>query len=258
MLLSFAAGRRGKWLTLVFWIIAVAAIAPFGGKLFNATKNDAASYLPASAESTQVLNLEKQFPSGQTTSALVVYYRDSGLTDADRAAASHDRDVVASLNLANAQPPTPIVVSQDGRAALFTVPFSTTDWIHLGDSVKTMREHLSASDNGLDVKVTGPAGYAADFTGSFGNLDSQLLLITMGIVAVLLLLTYRSPLLWFFPLVSVVLANQIASGAVYGLARLGLTVSGFSAFILIVLTFGVGTDYALLLDLTLSRGATET
>jgi RND superfamily putative drug exporter len=247
MFLSFAAGRRGKWFVLLFWIVAVAAVAPFGGKLFDATKNDAASYLPGSAESTRVLDLEKQFPSGQTTSALIVYYRDSGLTTADKTAASHDRDAVASSHLTNALEPTPLVTSQDGKAMLFTVPFSTTDWIHLGETVKTLRGDISQGGNGLDVKVTGPAGYAADFTGSFGNLDTQLLLITMGIVAVLLLLTYRSPFLWLFPLISVLLANQIASGAVYGLAKSGLTVSGFSAFILIVLTFGVGTDYALLL-----------
>ena len=82
----------------------------------------------------------------------------------------------------------------------------------------------------------------------FEDIDTTLLLVTVVVVAVLLLITYRSPLLWLVPLLTVGLANQVATASVYGLVKgVGLTVDGQSAGILTVLVFGAGTDYALLL-----------
>jgi RND superfamily putative drug exporter len=96
--------------------------------------------------------------------------------------------------------------------------------------------------------VTGPAGYAADFSNVFLGFDSTLLYITAAIVVGILLLTYRSPVLWLLPLVCVFVALTAAQAVIYLLARhAGLTVNGQSAFILTVLVFGAGTDYALLL-----------
>ena len=82
--LTFAAGKRGKWLVLLFWVIAVVVVSPFASKLFKATNDAASSYLPGNAESTKALNLDTQFSSGETIPAIIVYYRDSGLTPDDR------------------------------------------------------------------------------------------------------------------------------------------------------------------------------
>jgi RND superfamily putative drug exporter len=96
--------------------------------------------------------------------------------------------------------------------------------------------------------VTGPAGYFADFAKVFSGFDSTLLSITAVIVIVILLVTYRSPVLWLLPLTTVFVALTAAQAVIYLLARNGgLTVNGQSAFILTVLVFGAGTDYALLL-----------
>jgi RND superfamily putative drug exporter len=96
--------------------------------------------------------------------------------------------------------------------------------------------------------VTGPAGYFADFANVFSGFDSTLLSITAVIVIVILLVTYRSPVLWLLPLSCVFVALTAAQAVIYLLARNGgLTVNGQSAFILTVLVFGAGTDYALLL-----------
>ena len=140
--------------------------------------------------------------------------------------------------------------STDGDAACLTVPLHTseTDDTVLGQAVDQVRK----------VTATGaPAGLTSGSPARpergrlhprFSGLNGALLGITIAVVALLLLLTYRSPVLWLVPLMSVGLASEVASGVVYLLAkRAGLTVNGESASILTVLVFGVGTDYALLL-----------
>lgn len=247
-ILTLAAGRRAKWFVVLFWIIVLGIAVPFASKLPSAESNEASSYLPANAESTEVLNLEKQFPSGQTVLAIVIYRRASGLTDADRAKVAADHAAIIARHLDLALPPSPPVPSQDGKAILFGVPFQQTpNADRLVTSVKALRSLVGGGGNGLDVKVTGPAGFAVDANAVFGEINSKLLLATVGIVTLLLLFTYRSPFLWLLPLISVGLSNQITSAVVYGVARAGLTVNGLSAGILTVLIFGAGTDYALLL-----------
>ncbi len=247
-ILTFAAGRRAKWFVVLFWVIVLIIAVPYASKLMSAESNEASSYLPANAESTKVLDLEKQFPVGQAIPAIVIYRRASGLTDADRAKATADHDAIIARHLDLALPPSPPIPSQDGKAILYSVPFQQTpDSDRLIAAIKTLRTVVGNGGNGLAVKVTGPAGFAVDANAVFGDINSKLLLATAGIVTLLLLLTYRSPFLWLLPLISVGLANQITSAAVYGVARAGLTVNGLSAGILTVLIFGAGTDYALLL-----------
>jgi len=247
-ILTFASGRRAKWLVVLFWVIVLVIAVPFASKLTSAESNEASSYLPGSAESTQVLALEKQFTSGQTAPAIVIYDRATGLTDADRAKAAADNAAIAAQHFDLALPPSPPIPSQDGKAILYSVPFQDSPNADLlVSSVKALRSLVGAGNNGLDVKVTGAAGFAVDSNAVFGDINSKLLLATVGIVTILLLITYRSPFLWLLPLISVGLANQITSAAVYGVARAGLTVNGLSAGILTVLIFGAGTDYALLL-----------
>jgi len=247
-ILAFASGRRTKWFVLVFWIAMTVLIAPYATKLTSVEKNDEASYLPKSAESTTVNDLLKQFPSGQTVPAIVIYYRDSGVTPDDIKKATADWDAIGAAKLPSALPASPPIPSQDGKAILYAVPFQAgPDNDVLNSAVKSIRRTVGEGDNGLNVKVTGPAGFAVDAISVFGSIDTKLLFSTVGIVTVLLLLTYRSPFLWLFPLITVGIASQVTQGVVYGAAKNGLTVNGQSAGILTVLIFGAGTDYALLL-----------
>src|ERR1700749_1800186 len=87
---TVSAGRRAKWLVLVGWLIIVAVAGPLSGKLMGAEKNDASAWLPAKAESTQVLNLRSQVVSPNVYPAVVVYDRPSGVTAADKAKAAAD------------------------------------------------------------------------------------------------------------------------------------------------------------------------
>jgi RND superfamily putative drug exporter len=245
-------GRWSKWLVLGFWIVVFAVAGPLSAKLNSAQENDASAWLPGNAESTQVVDLSKRFTPSDVFPALVVYERGGGaLTAADRAKAAGDVQRFAGVEGVSGKVLGPIP-SEDGRALQVVVPIKVSEegngWEELGPRIEQMRSIAQADTGGLGVHVTGPAGYFADFANVFSGFDSTLLYITAVIVIVILLVTYRSPVLWLLPLTCVFVALTAAQAVIYLLARNGgLTVNGQSAFILTVLVFGAGTDYALLL-----------
>ena len=240
-------GRRTKWLVLVFWLIAVAGLGSLAGKLTGVEKNDAKSWLPGKAESTKVLDVQKAFQSPNTFQAVVVYERSSGLTAADRAKAADDVKKFPSLATIDGKIVGP-VFARDGKAAETIVPLDLghDGWNRAGKVVPKILT-IARSQPGLTAHVTGPAGYASDSAEAFKGIDGTLLFAALAVVIVILLATYRSPILWLFPVISAGIALTVAQGVIYLLARAGLTVNAQSAGILTVLVFGAGTDYALLL-----------
>jgi RND superfamily putative drug exporter len=245
-------GRRTKWLVLVFWVAVFAVAGPLAGKLNSAQQNDSSAWLPKNAESTQVVELAKRFTPSDVFPALVVYERADGtITQADQAKAAADARRFAGVRDVTGKVIGPIP-SEDRKALQVVVPIKVAEegngWEELAPRVDEMRSIAQADAGGLAVYVTGPAGSFADFADVFSGFDSTLLYITAAIVMVILLLTYRSPVLWLLPLTTVFVALTAAQAVIYLLARdAGLTVNGQSAFILTVLVFGAGTDYALLL-----------
>jgi RND superfamily putative drug exporter len=139
-----------------------------------------------------------------------------------------------------------VAYSPDGQAAEFDVPIDSSDSVAFINSVKALRAQMHATD-GLAVHLSGPAGVQSDSNDVFTDIDGKLLYATLLVVVVVLLFTYRSPVLWLVPVIGAVFALEAAHAVVYGLAKAGLTVNGLSAGILLVLVFGAGTDYALLL-----------
>ena len=249
-IITFASGRRAKVGVVVFWLIIVALAGPLSGKLTGAEKNDSSSWLPANAESTQVLNLESKIQSPNIFDAVVVYDRPSGLTNADKAKAAADRARFAGVaGVVRGQVAGPIV-SQDGKAIETLVPVNlgSQGWNKASGAATSLRDIARANDAGMSVYIAGPLGSAADSANSFKGIDGTLLLATLAVVIVLLLITYRSPTLWLFPVISAGIALVSAEALIYLLAaHAGLTVNAQSAGILYVLVFGAGTDYALLL-----------
>ncbi|WP_416977734.1 MMPL family transporter [Streptomyces sp. T028] len=246
-------GRRAKWLVLVFWVLVLFLMAPFASKLTGAQDNDAASWLPGSAESTQVLEISKGFRPEQIP-AVVVYARDDGLTAQDRAQITADAVQLRQLTdhgIRGAETRGPVYDRQvDPRAAQIYVPITMDEkgWDRIAPAVDSIRDVVGKGGDGLAVHITGPGGTSADFAKAFEGIDSTLLLSAMGVVIVMLLITYRSPTLLLVPLIGVVAALFTAQALIYFLAEYaGLTVNGQSAGILTVLVFGAGTDYALLL-----------
>jgi RND superfamily putative drug exporter len=253
-LASLVTGRRSKWAVIALWIVAVAAVAPLGSKLADVTNDETASFLPAEAESTRVQELLKErFPGGETTIGLMVYRREGGLTDADKAKIARDaRRVEDAIPVTQpAQVPftegaPPGLVSENGEAA-YTVVTIPLDFDRVADWGKESRDLVGDGGRGLEVYVTGDLGLWADFEEVFGELDTKLLLATVLLVLVLLGAIYRAPLIAVIPIVVVALAYQIATGFIYLWAEAGNTVNSNGTSILVVLMFGVGTDYCLLL-----------
>ncbi|MGH3069318.1 MAG: MMPL family transporter [Streptosporangiaceae bacterium] len=239
-------GRRTKWAVLVFWVIVIALTGSLAGKLMGVEKNDASAYLPASAESTQALKLQDHFTSKNLNPAVVVYVRPSGLTRADLAKIAADAKKFATLK--DAGKVIGPIPSRDHKAAEVLIE------AHLGFSsaitnfVNRVHSIGSSGDPGLHVYVTGPAASAADSVKIFKGIDSTLLYATLGVVIVLLLLTYRSPILWLLPIMSAGVSLIAAEAVIYELVvHEGLVVNGQTAGILVVLVLGASTDYALLL-----------
>ncbi|NEA62979.1 MMPL family transporter [Streptomyces sp. SID12488] len=249
----FVCGRRAKWLVLALWLVLLVFVAPFAQKLTDAQDNDAASWLPGSAESTQVLHLSEGFRPEQIP-AIVVYARESGLTAADRARITAGAARIEKLRdhgIRGAETRGPVWDrASDPRAAQIFVPITMDEkgWEEISPAVDSIRAAAGSGAAGMAVHITGPGGTSADFSEAFEGIDSTLLLSAMGVVIVMLLLTYRSPTLIVMPLLGVVAALFTAQALIYFLAEhAGLTVNGQSAGILTVLVFGAGTDYALLL-----------
>ncbi len=246
--LTFAAGRRAKFAVLAVWVAIAGVAGSYAGKLEDAEQNEPSAFLPGDAESVAALDAVKRFPSGDTTPAVIVYRRAGGLTATDRAAIARDRAAInADLPIATARlaPPVP---SGDGTAALLVAPIRPQGESRtLTDAVDALRSAVERAPPGLEVKVTGPAGFSADAVDVFSQINGTLLLATAGLVFVLLIVIYRSPIFWAIPLVTVLFAEGTARGIAYALAEAGVTVNGQTAGILPVLVFGAGTDYALLL-----------
>ncbi|MDG4864405.1 MMPL family transporter [Streptomyces sp. T-3] len=246
-------GRRTKWLVVLLWLVALFLFAPLAQKLTDAQDNDNASWLPGNAESTQVLEMSEDFRPEQMP-AIVLYVRDGGLTEADRAKIDDDVRELKQLranNVRGAETQGPQEAEKNpAEAAQVFIPITmdAKGWERIADAAADIREVTQDDRNGLDVYLTGPGGTTADFSKAFEGIDSTLLYAAMGVVIVMLLITYRSPSLLLVPLLSVVAALFTAQALIYLLAEhAGLTVNGQSAGILTVLVFGAGTDYALLL-----------
>jgi RND superfamily putative drug exporter len=138
--------------------------------------------------------------------------------------------------------------SEDGKAAIVTAYLKGDgEGDSILDPIEFWRDTVSDPGGGLEVKITGGAGYAADAIEVFESINGTLLLAAVSLVIVLLILIYRSPIFLFIPLAAVMFAETLARSIGYGLSELGVTINGQSSAIMSVLVLGAGTDYALLI-----------
>jgi putative drug exporter of the RND superfamily len=244
------AGSWTKWVVVGFWVVVLVVALPLSSKLTGAEKNDTKYWLPGSAESTKVLDVQSRFQSPNVYPGVVVYVRPSGLTAADRAKAAADARSFAAVPGAVPGTVTGPIPSSDGQAmqTILKVNLGAKGWANANKTVDAIRAITSSNADGLVVHITGPLGYAADSNNVFKGIDSTLLFAAVAVVIVILLITYRSPFLWLLPVISSGVALIIAQAVIYLLAaHAGLVVNAQSAGILDVLVFGASTDYALLL-----------
>jgi RND superfamily putative drug exporter len=242
-------GRRRRFVVLGAWLLAAAALAPLAGRFEQAQENEPSSFLPGGSESVKVLEAAKDFPSGEQTPAVAVFRDADGLGARGRAAVEERRSALEAASIRGVSGVSPVVWSPDGTAAVVSVPIRAGgDPDLLVSAVDAVRTTVDESlPPGLEAKVTGPAGFSADATKAFAGINTTLLLVTAGLVFVLLVLIYRSPIFWVLPLFTILLAESVVRGLGTLLADAGVVVNGQTGGILLVLVFGAGTDYALLL-----------
>ena len=244
------AGSWTKWVVVGFWVAVLVVMFPLSTKLMGAEKNDAKAWLPASAESTKVLDVQSHFQSPNVYPGVVVYLRASGLTAADRAKAAADARKFAGVPGAVPGQVVGPIPSADGRAlqTILQVNLGAKGFADANKAVDAIHAITNSNANGLVSHITGPLGNAADSNNVFKGIAGTLLYSAVAVVIVILLITYRSPVLWLLPVISSGVALIIAQAVIYLLAaHAGLTVNGLSAGILEVLVFGASTDYALLI-----------
>ena len=242
--------RRRALLPAIIVLLGLFVVLPvagtLSGKLSGVTENDQAAFLPDTAESTRSLELETRFAGRQDVPALIVWERRGGLTQADLAAVAEAATRVSAVQ-GIAGPASALIPSEDGEAVQVVLPLPSDNSAF--DTLPGVVEKVTeaARVEGLASYVTGPGGQFADFASAFEGIDGRLLFTTVGVILVILILIYRSPV--FVPvLVSAGLALVLAQAIVYLVAKTGtLTVDGQGQGILSVLVLGASTDYALLL-----------
>jgi RND superfamily putative drug exporter len=240
-------GRVTKWIVLVAWLIIFGVSGMFASQLSDVQNNEASSWLPSSAESTQALDKLDPFQDPNAIPTTVVYVRDGGLTPDDLATMKEQAAQFQQMDGVEGQVVGP-VPSEDGEVAqtLVTFNFGKNGWNDMPDTADALRS--AAAIDGVEVHIAGQGGQAADSAEAFAGIDGTLLFATLGVVILILLFTYRSPVLWILPILSSVFALFTAEAVIYFLAKYAdLTVNGQSQGILTVLVIGAGTDYALLL-----------
>jgi RND superfamily putative drug exporter len=242
---TLPAGQRSKWVTMALWAVLLVAAFPFASSMDAVQSDDATDRLPANAESTRVHEIADRVPGTDTDEVFVVYHRPSGLNSDDLQAAQRQHDTLAS-EFSVDMPPVP---SEDGSTVMYAVGQPAgADEEATAAFVERVRAVSDDVPAGLSTEVTGPTAVGVDVGAVFEGIDTTLLLVTVLVVALLLILTYRSPFLWLVPLVTVGAAAFLSMAAVYVVASaFDLTVSTQSSSIMIVMVFGAGTDYALLL-----------
>ncbi|MFD8769039.1 MMPL family transporter [Microbacterium oxydans] len=234
--------RRGGWISLLVAFVAFTALLGALGRASLPAGNDVA---PPDSESARAAVLAAGFDDADEGTVLLVATRDDGaqLGDADLDALS---GLAADVRAETGREPHGPIVSDDGEAAAIQATLTLEDDDAAADAVRDLRGTVTQHPiDGVSVQVTGGPAFGVDVASAFDGADFTLLMVTLGIVALLLIVTYRSPVLWMIPLVVVALADQLANKATAAIgAGLGLQ---FDSGIVSVLVFGAGTNYALLL-----------
>jgi len=255
-------------LVVIAWFGVTGFFGPLFGKLTSVQENDNSAFLPDSAESTKAVKLLESFAAGESTAFPTLVLLEGTVGPEVLQQINAHLETVSDLKLGGTEVPLSKYLLPGSQVTAFPAPDGNAvlasillDGAAIGEVlpneepvlpaiVEALREDFTpfAKELGFDSYVTGAGGLIGDLFGAFGDLDSTLLLTTLGVVAFILIIVYRSPILWILPLLSAVFALSTAGGVIYLLAKNNvIDVSGQSQGILSVLVLGAGTDYALLL-----------
>jgi RND superfamily putative drug exporter len=263
-LIRFITGPKTSWVTLLIGLIfAVLSFTVFAAEETNVSPDTG---LPDDSEVILVEQALAEMPGSEGTATVVVLAKSSGeFSDDDVIWLQGEFDPMIQMptggvnelftEFSNVEVMgelfvPPATISEDNTTAVLTIPMDEIDDVdEQAERIAEIRA-LVAEDtpNGINAYVTGPEGFQVDLAGVFAGADFTLLLATVLIVIFLLLVTYRSPILWIVPLLVVGTADGMAGQIGRNVAAFfNITADGSITGILSVLVFGAGTNYALLL-----------
>jgi len=270
-----AAGPRSRWVVIAAWVALAVALAPLLPKLLDEAADESDTFLVRGSDSAEAERLlDERFTVGREVVTTIVYTlpepdgiflsgeeerivddavaicEASGISDLRAvftptgAPACDHRDT--TLDIGPETPPSP--VSEDQRVALTAVLTSDDDTTAVVENVEAIREIVGDGGDGVEVNVSGQGGIDADRAEAVAGIDETLLAITAVLILAILFAVYRSPLAAAIPLAVAAIAYLVAAGVTWALVSAGATtISGQTTAILIVLLFGTGTDYCLLI-----------
>ncbi|KQQ65900.1 MMPL family transporter [Microbacterium sp. Leaf320] len=244
--------RRHSWVRVLIpvvlilvWLVGAGLGGPLFGKVDEVSSNDQTSYLPESADATQVQKLLGEFNDSDAIPAIAVFVSDDELSESDIETIS---DAVADAPSVEgvSEDVSPALTSEDGKAIQAFIPIEGD--AELADAIDALGAQLrDAAPDGVTVYITGPAGFSADLVAGFAGIDGLLLGVALLAVLVILVLVYRSLLLPIVVLSTSLFALCVALLVVWWLAKFEvLLLSGQTQGILFILVIGAATDYALL------------
>ncbi|MFJ2544565.1 MMPL family transporter [Microbacterium sp. NPDC087589] len=244
--------RRHSWARVLIpvalilvWLVGAGLGGPLFGKVDEVSSNDQTSYLPESADATQVQKLLGEFNDSDAIPAIAVFVSDDELSESDLQTIS---DAVADAPSVEgvSEDVSPALTSEDGKAVQAFIPIEGD--AELADAIDALGAQLrEAAPDGVTVYITGPAGFSADLVAGFAGIDGLLLGVALLAVLVILVLVYRSFLLPIVVLSTSLFALCVALLVVWWLAKFEvLLLSGQTQGILFILVIGAATDYALL------------
>ncbi|MGO1961128.1 MAG: MMPL family transporter [Yaniella sp.] len=249
------AARAGapKWLRLLLpavlilvWLTAAGIGGPYFGKVNEVSSNDPTTFLPESADATQVQELQGEFTESDSLPAVTVFASETEITDDQLEEISQILETLPDIQGVDDEV-SPAVPSDDGLAVQAFVPINSE--ADTGDVVAQVGDELDSSvPDELSVYVTGPAGFTADLTAAFAGIDGLLLAVALAAVFIILIVVYRSFLLPIAVLSTSLFALCAALLTVWWLAKWEVVLlSGQTQGILFILVIGAATDYSLLL-----------
>lgn len=231
---------------ILVWFAAAGIGGPYFGKVSEVSSNDQTTYLPASAEATQVQERLGDFRDSDDIPAVVVMESDAPLTDSAQTKLGDALAALPDSVPGVSEGTSPLILSEDGRAAQAFVPLDSGEGLR--DSVAAVGDELrAAAPDDVKVYVTGPAGFTADLVNGFSGIDGILLGVALLAVFIILIIVYRSLLLPVAVLSTSIMALTAALLLNWWLAKWGLLMlSGQTQGILFILVIGAATDYSLL------------
>ena len=249
------ATKKGAWITLIIWLVLMIGLS--AGPLLSKYKVTNFQSLPDEAQSIITQNkLDEQFPSDQGTPGIYVFHNPDGelvvedVTTIINGIKAENIEGIADIVDISALPPqaTAAFLSEDKSTMIIPVNLEpnlgSSAYAEINDEATEVGTKI-AKDLTTDFYITGPAGIAGDTTKLFESADLKLLFATIGIILVLLIIIYRSPLLAIIPLFATVIVYQVVNQSVALMGAGGLEINNQTTSIMSILLFAALIDYSL-------------